>query len=132
MIKVVQVLLIFLLAGLLCTAASARSLDGFELDPIRPGSPYPIPSSVANTIEKDGWKLTVIVMRPGTRSQGHHGELTQNGTKVHGKKGDTLDTPLGRLVHEGSLDEREYLWSYSGWYLSEPISPEERNAPEGQ
>jgi hypothetical protein len=132
-IKVVQVLHIFLLAGVLCTAASARSLDGLELDPIhRPGSPYPIPSSVANTMEKDGWKLTVIVMRPGTRSQGYHGVLTQNGTEVHGRKGDTLDTPLGRVVHEGSLDEREFLWSSSGWYLSEPILPEEGNASEAQ
>lgn len=133
MIHFVRVLHIFLLAGLICTAASARSLDGFQLDSIqRPGSPFPIPSSVADTMEKEGWKLTVIVMLPGTRSQGYHGVLTQNGTEVHGRKGDTLDTPLGRVVHEGSLDEREFLWSYSGWYLSEPISPEERNASEGQ
>lgn len=102
----------------LSSFASARSLDGFTLEP-RPetGSPLPESTTTTQTFEKDGWVLTVLVLRPGSRSQGYHGILTQNGTEVSGEKGNVLETPLGVFVHEGSMDERPYLWSYSGWLL---------------
>ena len=113
----------------LSSSASARSLDGFTLEQ-RPQTGIPLPESTTTTqtLEKDGWALTVLVLRPGSRSQGYHGILTQNGTEVSGEKGDVLETPLGVVVHEGSMDERPYLWSYSGWLLKAQNASETNDA----
>lgn len=78
-------------------------------------------------IEKDGWKLETLVLQPGSRSQGYHGVLTREGTEIQGQKGEELETPLGILQYQGSMDERPYLWSHSGWVMITPESGGENN-----
>jgi len=65
--------------------------------------------------EKEGWKLVVHILQPGTRSQGYHGLLYKEGQRVEGKKGESRETPLGTFTWQGSMDERANLWDSTGW-----------------
>lgn len=68
--------------------------------------------------EKDGWKLAIHTLQPGTRSQGYHGELSIDGKRVLGKeRGEKMEGPLGTLIWLGSMEERANLWDETGWKL---------------
>ncbi|BCS99085.1 hypothetical protein DSLASN_47170 [Desulfoluna limicola] len=72
--------------------------------------------------EKDGWKLVVHILQPGSRSQGYHGELYKDDKRVEGKKGETLETSFGNLTWKGTMEERVHLWDSTGW-VSEDGNP---------
>ncbi|MFP4657085.1 MAG: hypothetical protein ACLFMP_00185 [Desulfonatronovibrionaceae bacterium] len=43
--------------------------------------------------------------------------LTRDGRQIGGEKEQRMTTPLGTLVYKGGVEEREYLWSRSGWWI---------------
>jgi len=72
--------------------------------------------------EKDGWKLVIHVLQPGSRSQGYHGELYKDDKRVEGIKGKALETSFGTLTWKGTMEERVHLWDSTGW-VSENGNP---------
>ena len=69
--------------------------------------------------KKGEWALLLFVIDRGSRSQGVHGELYHKGRPITGRKGETLDTPMGRLSYHGPELERRKIWEISGWTLSD-------------
>ena len=66
-------------------------------------------------LKNDGYELHIWTLAKGTRSEGRHGGLLHEGHWVEGKRGQVLDTPLGRVRYHGDFSERQFLWSESGW-----------------
>jgi hypothetical protein len=79
--------------------------------------------------EKEGWKLVVHVLQPGSRSRGYHGELYKEGKRVEGEKEETLETSLGKLTWKGPMAERAHLWDSTGWVSEEKNLFEEETMP---
>ncbi len=95
---------------------------------VHPRAEQRLPSSLVpgTTVSRDGWVLTTQVLHAGTRSEGYHGVLTHDGAEVAGKRGQTMETPLGTLLYQGSLEERPHLWSHSGWKVVIPDTSAEQ------
>jgi hypothetical protein len=115
--------------GILTTSPVAAGQAGGASDVrVHPRAEQQLPSSPApaTTVSRDGWVLTTRVLHAGTRSQGYHGVLTHDGVEVVGKRGRTLETPLGTLLYQGGLEERPHLWSHSGWKVVIPETSAEQ------
>lgn len=102
------------LAPIYCTGTDET---GSTHVPPNATSPKPMTCNALNVkiTEKEGWKLVVHILQSGSRSQGYHGELYKEGKRVVGKKGETVETPLGAFTWHGSMKERAHLWDSSGW-----------------
>lgn len=68
--------------------------------------------------EKDGWKLLIYKTNKGTRSEGRNGRLFKDGKEIFAKRGETLETPIGKLLYNGSQMEAANLWDATGWSVA--------------
>ena len=76
----------------------------------------------------DEGKLKIWYIAMGSRSEGLHGEL--QGVKVNEKKkGMQIESSIGTLIYFGEWDQREHLFSRSGWLPAdlEGIHPSRRH-----
>ncbi len=78
----------------------------------------PLNTSDARRVRNGEWELIITFRAIGTRSEGQHGELFQNGSQIIGKEGQILQTPLGELRHYGSRTIKKHLWEPTGWNFS--------------
>ena len=86
--------------------------------PTRRPTPYPDPEPEhARAYKEKGWALYVNYVAKGSKSEGVHGALYHDGVEVFGKqKGETLDTPLGKMTWKGSREKCKHLFDPSGWH----------------
>lgn len=87
------------------------------------------PSPKVMVKEKEGWRLVVHILQPGTRSQGYHGLLYKDGQRVDGKKGERRKTPLGTFTWQGSMNERAHMWDSTGWVCEDQNPFREESMP---
>lgn len=68
--------------------------------------------------KKGEWTLKVEYLHKGSRSEGQNGTLLKGGKPVSDKKkGDVLETSLGKLKHYGT--ERKVKWGLTGWNFAD-------------
>lgn len=92
-----------------------------EMDQVRPDFADQMDATGPVQVQSKGkWRLETQILQPGTRSQGQHGRLWYGENEMPGARGQILETELGRLEYRGSMQEREQLWSSSGWVLVAP------------
>ncbi|MCP4417686.1 MAG: hypothetical protein GY805_13770 [Chloroflexi bacterium] len=71
--------------------------------------------------QKNGWTLKVSFRNAGTRSEGQHGELSQNGRSlIPDHEGQELDTPLGRMKYHLHPENANLPFAITGWNYANP------------
>lgn len=121
---------VFLLSCVFSSAAfsGGGSLpDNNRLQHLRPGKQQAGSfTGTPDIIYKAGeWQLNVYLTHKGSRSQGRHGVLLKNRTPVNSTKGETLDTPIGKVQYNGPYGFQAHLWDSSGWMMVEPkVTPQ--------
>jgi len=97
------------------------ALIGWATSPTSEGRAAPPPGQIAPTLDlsqpgahRSGrWEYRLIVVAPGSKSEGYRGELYVDGTKVRdGIVGDYYLTPWGAI---GWVGDPVTLWGEHGW-----------------
>lgn len=84
---------------------------------------WPRRRAVVETTRVGRYELRVEVVHAGTRSEGRIGRLYFDGREIHGiRPGDTVVVDPGSPVFVYAGDDREHLWSVSGWTVEAPGS----------
>jgi len=68
------------------------------------------------TYKSGEWEYTYTIRLKGTKSEQRKGKLKRNGKEVAGKRGQVLDTPLGRFLYFGKGGGWRSGWLNTGTY----------------
>ncbi len=111
---------------------SACSPAGAAAQPTATPSPTIFPGQVSNPLfsgtetspsriyAKGAWKLYIYYRLKGTRSEGQHGVLYQDGEEVKfGQPGITLQTELGEMKYYLNPEDMKVLWDTTGWNFAD-------------
>jgi hypothetical protein len=107
--KTATLLAVILVAMCGCMSAKEKNLK-------HPNSPkHSIDLNTPDIVEDlDKGKLKIWYIAKGSRSEGLHGEI--EGIEVNEKrKGMQIDSSIGPLTYCGEWNQREHLFSRSGW-----------------
>lgn len=105
-------LLSLLLATPLCIAAPDQPLLPGE------GSGVDVSQPADKVLRAEGWELQIWYRAKGSRSEGQHGVLFQNGKLIKGATvGEEMDTALGKMKFYG--DAPAVMWDPSGWHFAD-------------
>ena len=66
------------------------------------------------------WELQIAYLLKGTRSEGLHGVLLNQGQVVSAERHAVIDTELGAMKYYGEIQERKHHWDISGWNFVDP------------
>jgi hypothetical protein len=84
---------------------------------------WPRRRAVVETTRVGRYELRVEVLRVGTRSEGRIGRLYCDDHEIRGiRRGETVVVDPGSPVFVFAGDDREHLWSVSGWTVQPPDS----------
>jgi hypothetical protein len=105
-------LLSLVLAAPLCVAEQGGAPLAGE------GSGVDVSQPADKVLRQEGWELQIWYRAKGTRSEGQHGVLLQNGKEIPpGNVGDEMDTALGKMKYYGATPG--VLWDPSGWHFAD-------------
>ena len=111
--KIIAALLAFILSLSSCTSSGEKLLthpnqSSYKIDLNNP--------DITKKLKEE--KLKIWYVAKGTRSEGLHGVL--EGLIIEGKKnGMVIESSIGPLTYFGEWNEREHLFSFSGWLPSD-------------
>lgn len=100
-----------------CRAGTQKPLEGTWVHPGPNMESHAIELANPDRVVRKGqYELRLYYVARGTRSEGVHGILLENGEVVaDSTPGRTLETDLGTLVCRGPWEDRTLLFDRSGW-----------------
>ena len=102
------------------STAKSTERSSSPSEPDQPAAAPGGPDRADRVYEEGDWKLEITYVNKGTRSEGIHGVLLHRGKVViAAKRGEVLDTDLGRMEYLGKRGEQARPWDPTGWLFAD-------------